>query len=124
MAEPDLPTLTRLVYVWTRAGFGAAVPVHPLAGGGDTALAAGYDPPQRDLRVDAVIVLSGAEALFLPPFLPASFWIPMGGPPLLASRRLTYDHPRSPEHSQTADRGQLSILFLRHCLEHVAGSLR
>ncbi len=46
--------------------------------GGDTALAAGYGP-QRDRRVSAAMILSGAED----PFAPA-FALPRHGPPLLA----------------------------------------
>lgn len=49
--------------------------------GGDTALALAYDPRVRDSRVDAAIVLSGAE-------IPAEgeFTFPTGGPPLLATQ--------------------------------------
>jgi alpha-beta hydrolase superfamily lysophospholipase len=49
--------------------------------GGDTALAVAYDPAYRDVRVDAVIVLSGAE-------IPGAegFAFPHGGPPLLATQ--------------------------------------
>jgi dienelactone hydrolase len=47
--------------------------------GGDTALAAAYDPRVRDRRVGAAIILSGAED----PFAPA-FALALHGPPLLA----------------------------------------
>ncbi len=48
--------------------------------GGDTALAVGYDPRQRDSRVSAVVVLSGAQ-------IPGSeFGFPAQGPPLLATQ--------------------------------------
>jgi dienelactone hydrolase len=47
--------------------------------GGDTALAAAYDPSVRDRRIGAAIILSGAED----PFAPA-FAFPLDGPPLLA----------------------------------------
>lgn len=49
--------------------------------GGDTALAVAYNPRLRDSRVDAAIVLSGAE-------IPAEgeFAFPTGGPPLLATQ--------------------------------------
>jgi len=49
--------------------------------GGDTALAVAYDPPYRDPRVRAAVILSGAEI----PMLPA-FTIAPGGPPLLATQ--------------------------------------
>jgi fermentation-respiration switch protein FrsA (DUF1100 family) len=47
--------------------------------GGDTALAAAYDPAVRDHRVDAAMILSGAEDPFA-----AQFAMPPHGPPLLA----------------------------------------
>jgi dienelactone hydrolase len=46
--------------------------------GGDTALAAAYDPRFRDPRVGAAVILSGAEIPFLSPIQFSS------GPPLLA----------------------------------------
>jgi len=49
--------------------------------GGDTALAVAYDPPYRDPRVGAAVILSGAEIPMLP-----SFTIAPGGPPLLATQ--------------------------------------
>jgi dienelactone hydrolase len=47
--------------------------------GGDTALAAAYDPPYQDRRVRAAMILSGAEIPMIAPFQ-----IAPGGPPLLA----------------------------------------
>lgn len=47
--------------------------------GGDTALAAAYDPSVRDHRVGAAMILSGAEDPFAPAF-------PVDGPPLLATQ--------------------------------------
>jgi len=47
--------------------------------GGDTALAVAYDPRFRDRRVDAAIILSGAEIPFV-----SAFRFPAAGPPLLA----------------------------------------
>jgi dienelactone hydrolase len=49
--------------------------------GGDTALATAYDPRFRDRRVDAAVILSGAE-------IPSegSFAFPSGGPALLATQ--------------------------------------
>jgi len=47
--------------------------------GGDTALAAAYDPRDRDPRIGAAMILSGAEDPFAP-----SFTMPRSGPPLLA----------------------------------------
>ncbi|HWD11061.1 MAG TPA: hypothetical protein VG366_04400 [Solirubrobacteraceae bacterium] len=49
--------------------------------GGDTALAAAYDPRFRDRRVGAAVILSGAE-------IPSegSFTFPAGAPPLLATQ--------------------------------------
>ena len=49
--------------------------------GGDTALAAAYDPRVRDPRVRAAVILSGA----FDPFI-SSFAMPAGGPPLLATQ--------------------------------------
>ena len=46
--------------------------------GGDTALAAAYDPRFRDRRIGAAVILSGAEIPFLTPIRFSS------GPPLLA----------------------------------------
>jgi fermentation-respiration switch protein FrsA (DUF1100 family) len=48
--------------------------------GGDTALAAAYGP-ERDHRVTAAVILSGAEDPFAP-----GFSLPHGGPPLLATQ--------------------------------------
>ena len=47
--------------------------------GGDTALAAAYDPTVRDHRIGAAMILSGAEDPFAAPFT-----MPPDGPPLLA----------------------------------------
>jgi fermentation-respiration switch protein FrsA (DUF1100 family) len=49
--------------------------------GGDTALAAAYDPRSRDPRVRAAVILSGAE---IPYVSPVRF--PVHGPPLLATQ--------------------------------------
>jgi len=49
--------------------------------GGDSALAVAYDPPFRDPRVGAAVILSGAEIPAL-----AGFQLPVGGPPLLATQ--------------------------------------
>jgi dienelactone hydrolase len=49
--------------------------------GGDTALALAFDPARRDPRVDAAVILSGAE---IPQFGPFRF--PPRGPPLLATQ--------------------------------------
>jgi dienelactone hydrolase len=49
--------------------------------GGDTALAAAYDPRFRDRRIGAAVILSGAE---IP--TEGSFTFPAGGPPLLATQ--------------------------------------
>lgn len=49
--------------------------------GGDTALAISFDPALRDSRVDAVVILSGAEIPMLGPFA-----FPSHGPPLLATQ--------------------------------------
>jgi dienelactone hydrolase len=59
----------------------AAIAVSGHSDGGDTALAVAYDPRSRDPRVDAAVVLSGAE-------IPATgeFAFPTEGPPLLATQ--------------------------------------
>ncbi|HEV2924552.1 MAG TPA: hypothetical protein VGW98_10990 [Solirubrobacteraceae bacterium] len=59
----------------------AAIAVAGHSDGGDTALAVAYDPRSRDPRVDAAVVLSGAET-------PATgeFAFPTEGPPLLATQ--------------------------------------
>jgi predicted dienelactone hydrolase len=49
--------------------------------GGDTALAIAFDPALRDRRVDAALILSGAEIPQLGPFA-----FPAHGPPLLATQ--------------------------------------
>lgn len=115
--------------------------------GGDTALAAGYDPPYRDRRIGAVIVLSGAEIPFVP-----TFRIAPGGPPLLATQggadtinppsqtHAFYDSAPPPKFllwlpgighlpPYTTAEPQLSIvarvstLFLRSYLQHVPDAL-
>ncbi len=59
----------------------AEIAVSGQSDGGDTALAVAYDGPYRDSRVDAAIILSGAEIPAL-----GSFAFPRGGPPLLATQ--------------------------------------
>jgi dienelactone hydrolase len=49
--------------------------------GGDTALAVAYDPTYRDKRVDAAVILSGAEIPGI-----GGFTFPAGSPPLLATQ--------------------------------------
>jgi dienelactone hydrolase len=59
----------------------AEIAVSGHSDGGDTALAAAYEPGYRDRRVGAAVILSGAE-------IPAGgeFAFPAGGPPLLATQ--------------------------------------
>lgn len=57
----------------------AHIAVAGQSDGGDTALAVAYDANYRDKRVDAAVVLSGAE---IPGLEAIEF--PVGGPPLLA----------------------------------------
>jgi dienelactone hydrolase len=82
-------------FVISRLLAAAAARTGPLAGlidphelavagqsdGGDTALAVAYDPRFRDSRVDAAVILSGAE---IPSEGPFTF--PTAGPPLLATQ--------------------------------------
>ena len=56
-----------------------AIAVAGQSDGGDTALAAAYDPAVRDPRVGAAVILSGAEDPFA-----TAFRMPADGPPLLA----------------------------------------
>jgi alpha-beta hydrolase superfamily lysophospholipase len=58
-----------------------AIAVAGQSDGGDTALAAAYDAPYRDRRIDAAVILSGAEDPFV-----RGFQIAPGGPPLLATQ--------------------------------------
>lgn len=93
-SEADLPNqpadmsfaITRLL----AAGRSRSGPLHGLidprriavagqSDGGDTALAAAYDPRFRDRRIDATVILSGAEIPGL-----RGFRFPRAGPPLLA----------------------------------------
>ncbi len=57
----------------------ARIAVAGQSDGGDTALAAAYDPTVRDPRVRAAVILSGAEDPFA-----AAFRMPHAGPALLA----------------------------------------
>ena len=57
----------------------ARIAVAGHSDGGDTALAVAYDSRFRDRRIDAVVVLSGAEIPFV-----STFRFPAAGPPLLA----------------------------------------
>lgn len=94
--ESDLPNqpadvtfaITRLLAASSEGGGPLAGLISPsqvaVAGhsdGGDTALAAAYDARDRDSRIDAAVILSGAE-------IPAngSFSFPAEGPPLLATQ--------------------------------------
>jgi predicted dienelactone hydrolase len=92
--EKDLPNQPRdmsLVISWltaaSRQGRGRLagmlnprqIAVTGQSDGGDTALAAAYDPAVRDQRIGAAMILSGAEDPFAAPFTMAQ-----NGPPLLA----------------------------------------
>ena len=59
----------------------AEIAVTGQSDGGDTALAVAYDPPLRDRRVTAAVILSGATIPQLGPFV-----FPSDGPPLLATQ--------------------------------------
>jgi dienelactone hydrolase len=63
--------------------------------GGDTALAVAYDPRFRDPRVDAAVILSGAEIPSAGPFT-----FPRAGPPLLATQG-TADTVNPPSFTNT-----------------------
>ena len=63
--------------------------------GGDTALAISFDPTLRDPRVDATVILSGAEIPML-----GAFAFPTHGPPLLATQG-TADTINLPSATQT-----------------------
>jgi dienelactone hydrolase len=92
--ESDLPNQPAdMSLVITRMLAADRAPSGPLSGliapgeiavsgqsdGGDSALAVAYDPPYRDTRVRAAMILSGAEIPML-----GAFQIAPGGPPLLA----------------------------------------
>ena len=125
----------------------AEIAVSGQSDGGDTALAVAYDGPYRDPRVDAAIVLSGAEIPALP-----SFTFLQGGPPLLATqgtadtinppsateafftaaqrpkyvlRLLEAGHlpPYSTEQPQLTIVEQVTIAFLDHYLKHIPSAL-
>ncbi len=70
----------------------AEVAVSGHSDGGDTALAAAYDPRYRDSRIGAAMILSGAEIPGLEPFA-----FPAGGPPLLATQGTADAVNRPPE---------------------------
>jgi dienelactone hydrolase len=63
--------------------------------GGDTALAAAYDPRFRDRRIGAAVILSGAEIPYS-----GGFAFPSGGPPLLATQG-TADTINPPQLTRT-----------------------
>jgi alpha-beta hydrolase superfamily lysophospholipase len=94
--EHDLPNQPRdMSFVITRllaASAAASAPLSRLiephriavagqSDGGDTALAAAYDPRDRDPRISAAVILSGAYDPFV-----STFRIAPGGPPLLATQ--------------------------------------
>ena len=115
--------------------------------GGDTALAAAYDPPFHDPRIDAAMILSGAEIPGI-----GAFQIAPGGPPLLATQGTAdtinppsatsafYDSAPPPKYLLTllgashlppysSQEPQLSIVervtiaFIDDYLKHIPGSL-
>jgi hypothetical protein len=115
--------------------------------GGDTALAVAYDPRFRDQRVDAAMILSGAEIPGI-----GGFQIQPGGPPLLATQGTAdtinlpsatsafYDSAPAPKYllqllgashlppysSQEPQLGvveRVTIAFLDHYLKRTPGSL-
>lgn len=89
---PNQPADMRLVISRLLAANASTGPLHGLidpravavaghSDGGDTALAVAYDPRYRDPRVDAAMILSGAEIPGL-----GTFSFPAGSPPLLATQ--------------------------------------
>jgi dienelactone hydrolase len=70
--SPDAARIARLVNPDEIAAAGQS-------DGGDTALAAAYDPTDRDTRIKAAVILSGAQDPFARPFA-----MPRNGLPLLA----------------------------------------
>jgi dienelactone hydrolase len=87
----------------------AEVAVSGHSDGGDTALAVAYDGPYRDPRVDAAVILSGAEIPALP-----GFTFPPAGPPLLATQGTadTVNPPGATEAFFTAARRPKYLLRL------------
>jgi fermentation-respiration switch protein FrsA (DUF1100 family) len=94
--EPDLVNQPAdMSFVITRMLAASGAGSGPLAGmvnsgeitaagqsdGGDTALAIAYDPRFRDPRVDAAVILSGAEIPYV-----SAIRFPAQGPPLLATQ--------------------------------------
>jgi dienelactone hydrolase len=73
----------------------AEIAVSGQSDGGDTALTVAYDGPYRDPRIDAAVILSGAEIPAL-----GSFTFPQGGPPLLAIQG-TADTVNPPSATET-----------------------
>jgi fermentation-respiration switch protein FrsA (DUF1100 family) len=115
--------------------------------GGDTALAVAYDPPLRDPRIRAAVILSGAEIPGI-----GAFQIVDGGPPLLATQGTAdtinppsdtsafYDSagvpkyllallgashlpPYTSQQPQLAVVERVTIAFLDHYLKQLHGSL-
>ena len=94
---------------------GAGVAVAGQSDGGDTALAAAYDPRLRDTRVKAAVILSGAEIPSL-----GSFTFPPRGPALLATQG-TADTINLPSETATFFRAAHAPKYLLRLLgaEHL-----
>ncbi|HWF53657.1 MAG TPA: hypothetical protein VG223_03480 [Solirubrobacteraceae bacterium] len=161
--ESDLPNepadVSFVISRMLAASAGSAVPLgglidpHEIAAagqsdGGDAALASAYDPPDRDRRIDAAVILSGAEDPFVP-----GFRIAPGGPPLLATQGTAdpinlpgatnafFDSAPAPKYllrligashlpPYSTDTTQLRIVarvttaFLDHYLKHESGAMQ
>ena len=100
--RPDSSQLARVAdMVDTRS-----IAVAGQSDGGDTALAAAYDPRDRNPLIRAAIILSGAEDPFAHPFA-----MPAGGPPLLAIQG-TADTINPPDQTYAFFQGASAPKFL------------
>jgi predicted dienelactone hydrolase len=113
----DMSFVISSVLAASRAGAGplagivdpSRIAVAGQSDGGDTALAAAYDPRYRDRRIAAAVILSGAEIPYS-----GSIGFPAHGPPLLATQGTadTINPPALTETFFAAARSPKFLLWL------------